>query len=259
MNDPTIATPSLQGVVAMVLVDLKSTQSAWGWMRVVRGATALNHEGLLFAKVMGSGHDGGFSLRPSATHQGLLCLFDCVSNADKFFNSDWVREYREHSREFCHGLLAITDARGSWDGQAWGSTPEEALQGQYQDRCEGEPVAALTRASIKFSKAVTFWRYAPPAQDSLLKADGCLLAMGLGEAPMVRQCTMSVWRDTAAMDDYARQGAHQKAIQAAYRHDFFSESMFIRMRLLELHGQWKGQTLQHSSAVSSVNAGVAHV
>jgi spheroidene monooxygenase len=80
--------------------------------------------------------------------------------------------------------------------------------------------------------------------------------MGLGEAPMVRQCTMSVWRDTAAMNEYARQGAHQKAIQAAYRHDFFSESMFIRMRLLELHGLWKGQTLQHSSDQAQ---GVAHV
>lgn len=256
MNDPTTATPVLQGVVAMVLVDLKSAQSPWGWMRVVRGSSALHHEGLLFSKVMGSGHDGGFSLRPSATHQGLLCLFDCVNNAEQFFNSDWVKEYREHSREFCQGLLAITDARGSWDGQAWGLTPPDALQDRYPDHVEGEPMAALTRASIKFSKAVTFWRYAPPAQDSLLQADGCQLAMGLGEAPMVRQCTMSVWRDNKAMDAYARQGAHQKAIQAAYRHDFFSESMFIRMRLLELHGLWKGQTLKHSSAQTQ---GVAHV
>lgn len=256
MNDLTTATPALLGVVAMVLVDLHSAQSPWGWMRMVRGPGALHHEGLLFSKVMGSGHEGGFSLRPSATHQGLLCLFDCVSNAAQFFESTWVKDYKAHSREFCHGLLAITDSRGSWDGQTWGVTPKEALQDLYPEVVEGEPMAALTRASIKFSKAVTFWRYAPPAQESLMHADGCQLAMGLGEAPMVRQCTMSVWRDTQAMDAYARQGAHQKAIQAAYRHDFFSESMFIRMRLLELHGLWKGQTLQHSSAL---RLGVAHV
>lgn len=234
----------------MVLVDLKSAQSPWGWMRMVKGTAALHHEGLLFSKVMGSGHDGGFSLRPSATHQGLLCLFDCVSNATQFFKSDWVAQYREHSREFCHGLMAITDARGSWDGLPWGLTPMEALEHQYPNARQGEPVAALTRASIKFSKTVAFWRHAPPAQASLQEADGCELAMGLGEAPMVRQCTMSVWRDHSAMADYARQGAHQKAIQAAYRHDFFSESMFIRMRLLELHGSWKGKTLSHSSALA---------
>ena len=62
--------------------------------------------------------------------------------------------------------------------------------------------------------------------------------MGLGEAPLVRQCTFSVWRDTQAMLDYAHTGAHQQAIQAAYKNDFFSESMFMRMRLLRSIGEW---------------------
>jgi len=62
--------------------------------------------------------------------------------------------------------------------------------------------------------------------------------MGLGEAPLVRQCTFSLWKDTSSMLDYAHQGAHQAAIEAAYRHNYFAESMFVRMRLLEHHGQW---------------------
>jgi len=47
-----------------------------------------------------------------------------------------------------------------------------------------------------------------------------------------------VWRDTQAMLDYAQTGAHQQAIQAAYKNDFFSESMFMRMRLLRSIGEW---------------------
>jgi spheroidene monooxygenase len=62
--------------------------------------------------------------------------------------------------------------------------------------------------------------------------------MGLGEAPLVRQCTFSVWRDTQAMLDSAHTGAHQQAITAAYKNDFFSESMFVRMRLLRTVGEW---------------------
>jgi spheroidene monooxygenase len=65
--------------------------------------------------------------------------------------------------------------------------------------------------------------------------------MGLGEAPLVRQCTFSVWDDTAAMVAYAHQGAHRQAIVAAQRHDFFSESLFARLRVLSMSGTWQGR------------------
>ena len=39
---------------------------------------------------------------------------------------------------------------------------------------------------------------------------------------------------------YAQSGAHHAAIQAAYKHGFFTESMFVRMRVLAMNGQWQG-------------------
>ena len=75
----------------------------------------------------------------------------------------------------------------------------------------------------------------------LLQLVAFLLAMGLGEAPLIRQCTFSVWRDTSSMLHFAQQGAHHQAIQAAYKQDFFSESMFVRMRILSMRGDWQGQ------------------
>ena len=71
--------------------------------------------------------------------------------------------------------------------------------------------------------------------------------MGLGEAPLVRQCTFSVWHDTDSMLHYAHSGAHQQAIAAAYKNDFFSESMFVRMRVLRQAGAW---TKGHSEEVA---------
>jgi spheroidene monooxygenase len=85
-----------------------------------------------------------------------------------------------------------------------------------------------------------YWRYAPAAQDDLKNAPGCELAMGLGEAPLVRQCTFSLWKNTPSMMAYAHTGAHQQAIAAAHKNDFFSESMFVRMRVLRRAGQWSG-------------------
>jgi spheroidene monooxygenase len=107
-------------------------------------------------------------------------------------------------------------------------------------------LAVLTRASIRPSKIAAFWRHAPASQQAMADAPGCSLAVGLGEAPVLRQCTFSLWQDTESMTRYARGGAHGAAAQAALRQDYFTESMFVRMKLLASSGDWK--TLHAQSA-----------
>jgi spheroidene monooxygenase len=139
--------------------------------------------------------------------------------------------------------MSVQSARGHWDKQAWQATSPEAL-GHHAEIKEdkGAPFAVLTRASIVPTKAMAFWRFAPAAQADLTQAPGCLLAMGLGEAPLVRQCTFSLWKDTDSMLQYAQQGAHQVASAAAYKHQFFSESLFVRMQVLQMAGVWMGNS-----------------
>lgn len=240
-------------VAVVLLVDFLKSHRAWGWMRLVAGPSAYKPvPGLLGAKVMGSGHEGGFSLRPSATHQGLICRFDRADAAMDFLHGEQVQAYRDRARECWAGLLSVTAARGQWDQQAWGLSEDDnaQLSDVWQQRLPSAlaqpPLAVLTRASIHPGKATAFWRHAPATQASLDAADGCLLAMGLGEAPLVRQCTFSLWQDEAAMLHYAREGAHQQASAAAYRHGFFSETLFVRMRALRMAGHWKAQDFGNS-------------
>jgi spheroidene monooxygenase len=68
-----------------------------------------------------------------------------------------------------------------------------------------------------------------------------LLATGVGEAPFLRQATITLWKDVQSMDDYARSGAHLAAIRAAYDGNFFSESMFVRFRPIDARGRWRGR------------------
>jgi len=240
-------------VVVALLVDFIKPHRGWGWMRLVAGPSAYSEvPGLLGAKVMGSGHGGGFTLRPSATHQGLLCRFDSADAAMDFIHGEQVQAYRERARECWGGLLAVTSSRGEWDQQPWGtsSEPSTHLSERWQQRLppaqEAPPLGVLTRASIHPAKATAFWRHAPATQASLDAADGCLLAMGLGEAPLVRQCTFSLWQDERCMLDYAREGAHQQASMAAYQKRFFSESMFARLRVLRMSGCWKDRDFGNS-------------
>ena len=238
---------TLSGVVVVVLVNFRRQHQTWAWMRLVQGPAALKETpGLMFSKVMGSGAGGGFGLRPSASHQGLITLFDHAEQARAFLAGPLVAAYRERAADFWSGLMEVESARGLWDGQAWGATPATQLgahgiaANDDNERFDTRPLAALTRASIRPAKAMEFWRNAPAAQAAMQHARGCTLAIGLGEAPLIRQCTFSIWKDTPAMLEYAHQGAHQQAIEAAYRHNYFSESLFVRMRLLEHHGRWPG-------------------
>ena len=106
----------------------------------------------------------------------------------------------------------------------------------------------LVRASIRISKAAAFWSKAPAAQNSLAQHPGCLLAIGLGEAPLLRQATFSVWESAASMDAYARTGSHLEAIKAAGAGRYFSEDMFVRFRPLAAFGTRRGKSLNLAPA-----------
>lgn len=259
----------LSGVVVVLLADFLRQHQGWGWLRLVAGATPYKEvPGLTMVKVMGSGHGGGFSLRPSATHQGLICTFSRLDWALQFLDSAWVQAYRSRARECWTGVMSVQSARGHWDKQAWQASSAQALGDSVDQalpkaadpalaQANNLPFAVLTRASIVPTKAMAFWRYAPAAQADLAQAPGCLLAMGLGEAPLVRQCTFSVWQDAQAMVQYAQQGAHQVASAAAYKHQFFSESLFVRMQVLHMAGVWKGRSFDARTAPFQLAGSVA--
>lgn len=218
----------------MLLADIAPSSKLWGWSRIMIGPRPLRAVPCLrFAKLLGSGFEGGFGLRPSSSRQGLFAVFGNLRSAEEFIAySELATTYRQRSREMCVIKLRAWSCRGSWDGTGFSPSTTQPLHG---------PVAALTRASIQLHKAPAFWRYAPAAQASLEAAPGVQLAVGLGEAPFLRQATFSVWDSVAHMDAYARSGAHLEAIRAATAHQYFSESMFVRFAPLSITGTWKGQ------------------
>jgi hypothetical protein len=233
--------------VVVVLSRLRPSSVGWAVSRLVLSAFGpARWPGLVFQKVLGSGEQGGFGLKPGLDHQGLFTAFDSPDAADHFLeNAPQVKAYQDRSEEFFAAVLRPASSRGQWSG--FELKPPEinplADPGPSLNASDGleHPVASLTRASIRPLKARRFWAQSPDAEDDLAKAQGCVLAVGLGEAPLLRQATFSLWKNQAAMDAYARSGAHQRAIQAAYGQKFFSESMFVRFHPLRLKGQWRGQ------------------
>ena len=225
-------------VAVVVLIDISQRSRLWGYWHFLFCRFALKREpGLTFVKVLGSGENAGFGLRPSPSHQGLFCAFIDDAAATNFIaHSKVLSAYRDHAREFFCVKLKAFSSRGSWahaSPLSISATPPD-----------NAPIAALTRASIRPIVAAKFWRRAPPAELSLHNAKGCLLAVGLGEAPLLRQATFTIWESVAAMDAYARTGAHLEAIRAAGAGRFFSESMFTRFVPYDASGTWKAASAE---------------
>lgn len=241
-TEPAV-TDGVTGAAAVaLLVDLRPEHRYWGWSRLVRGPGGLGGPaGLVFAKVLGSGREGGFGLRPSGTHQGVFAVFAGEHEAEAFVShSPVVAAYRARARELFTVKLRPVSARGRWSGrQPFATGPALA---------PGAPVAALTRASIRPLRAAAFWKRAPGAQESLARFDGCRVAAGLGEAPLLRQATFSVWESVEAMDRYARSGAHLQAIRDARAGDWFAEDMFVRFAPYDARGTWHGRAVDLPAA-----------
>jgi len=214
---------------------------AFGWYRL-QGTP-----GLTFAKVLGSGRDGGFRPSPSATHQGLFLAFASEATANAFLarRSGLLDSLASNAREFLTAKLHAYASRGQWSGRS------PLLITAPRPAPDIGPIASLTRASIRPSKAIEFWRHAPASQDSLHASDGCLVAAGLGEMPLLRQATFTVWESETAMERFSRQGAHLAAIRNAMANGHFSESLFARFTVSDLRGTWHGRRFDGATAVDT--------
>ena len=121
--------------------------------------------GLIFFKVLGSGYNGGFGMLPGLNYQGLCFHFDEEENAQNFLNhSDLLKQYELRSDEFFVSVLVPYDSRGSWSGEKI-TVHEKAKTFELNK----EPIASLTRASIRIRKMISFWSHTPETEGGVIR------------------------------------------------------------------------------------------
>ncbi|MFC7668769.1 hypothetical protein ACFQT0_16385 [Hymenobacter humi] len=131
--------------------------------------------------------------------------------------------------------LAPLKSQGLWDGKTPFDYPADAPTAAVG------PVAVLTRASIRLRKTPRFWQYVEPTSAALAQAGGVRAAIGLGELPLVRQATFSVWESAQAMQQYAyRDVRHREVIQLTRSENWYAEELFARFQVLGSTGTLDG-------------------
>jgi hypothetical protein len=72
---------------------------------------------------------------------------------------------------------------------------------------------------------------------SLHSSDGLIATIGIGEAPIGLQGTFSHWKTGADLRNFAYKGAaHQVAIAATERHQWYAEELFARFAVRDIRG-----------------------
>ncbi|GGO61120.1 hypothetical protein GCM10012289_02600 [Nonomuraea cavernae] len=218
--------------------------------------------GLRFWRLLGTGRGPSMSLGADLRRWALFAVWRGEPDLDDFLRrSPIAGRWRDEARESWHVRLRPLAARGAWGGidpfapftQAGrptvaagvtspGAAGQDAtgLAGAVGQDAAG-PVAVLTRASIRIGRLAAFYRAVPAVDQALREQEGLLASVGIGEWPLARQATFSLWRDAHAVRDFAyRTADHRTVITRVRAHDWYGEELFARFTPYGSQGAWNG-------------------
>ena len=200
--------------------------------------------GLRFAKLLGTGHGETFTPGDADPHHwGLLTVWEPGIHSDHLDHSThlglrrvldtWSADAEEELVVRMHPLAS----RGRWSGrEPFPVDPADGAGPAY-----GGPVAVLTRARLRPSRAVAFWRAVPPVVPDLHAAPGLRLAIGIGEAPVALQGTFSLWDSPASVEGYAHGSpAHRDVVRRTRSERWYVEELFARFAVTSVTGTHRG-------------------
>ena len=208
---------------------IKPSKVGFSLLRMALDRGALRRiKGVRFAKMLGSGKGETFTPRDAdANRWGALIVID-GANLEMLDNSKLINRWRANSISEVRYLLDPISSHGLWakvNPFAYATT-----------QTDGE-VIAITRARIKWFQNFRFWRAVPPVTQSLHSSPGLINTIGIGEAPIGLQGTFSHWRTGADLRNFAYKGAaHQDAIAATERHQWYAEELFARFAVRDIRG-----------------------
>lgn len=192
--------------------------------------------GLRFWRLLGTARGNAMSLGADLRRWAMFAVWQDETALDRFLaESPIAAEQRAAGQETWTVRLRYAGGHGQWGGR----DPFAGMTAQ--PLAPGHMVAVLTRASIRPRRLARFYRAVPAVDQALAGADGCLRAVGIGEWPLARQATFSLWRDASAVRGFAYAGGpHAAVITRTRQEGWFSEECFARFAPYRSDGSWDG-------------------
>lgn len=192
-------------------------------------------KGCSFWKLLGTGRDEGFSMRPDWQQWGLFAVWNTEDDFHQFNNTSVISKWwNTFTCERWTILLQPLQSHGKWGDV----DPFAAIE---RDNTTSGPVVVLTRAKIKFSKLKAFWSAVSGVEDELAVATGRIKSIAIGETNYLA-ATFSIWDNVENMKAFAyKPGKHAEVIKRARDEKWLTEDLFARFKpiasLGTLHGK----------------------
>ena len=192
-------------------------------------------DGVRFAKMLGTGDGRTFTARDAdPLHWGLLATWADADDARAFERGAVSAAWGRLAQERLRLDLRPTVSRGRWSGRAPFGDPVPVR--------EDGPVAAVTRARLRTARTARFWSAVPPVSADLHRSPGLRAAIGIGEAPLGLQGTLSVWDSADALRAFAHGGdAHREVVARTPREGWYAEELFARFAVVGAEGTLHGR------------------
>ena len=190
-------------------------------------------DGLAFWRLLGTGRGADTARSVDLRRSALFAVWEGEEHLDAFLRRSEVALRWRDADESWHVRLRSLGGHGSWRGA-------DVLAGLVGGRADG-PLAVVTRADVRTAAWWRFDRAGPAVSRQLVAAPGLLRAVGIGEAPVGRLATFSLWRDVAAMRTFATSPPHADVVRRTRRERWYGEELFARFEPFGSSGSWDGR------------------
>ncbi|NND75314.1 MAG: spheroidene monooxygenase [Ilumatobacter sp.] len=191
-------------------------------------------DGLEFWRLLGTGRGDDTGPGADLRRTAVFAVWRTEADLERFMASSPIARRWKKAEEAWHVRLRGIGGHGSWRGV-------DPLDGLTPGTSDG-PIAVITRADVRARSWRAFGRAGREVDAELHTAEGLLAVIGIGEAPVGRLGTFSLWASSDAVRAFAySMPRHQQVIEETRAGDWYGEELFARFEPFASTGTWDGR------------------